>query len=65
MLAGLLGTFLGLVTSVQAIDGQLDQREMLAQLMRGTGSAIGSTVVSTIQGFVASVGRFAFSRLWR
>lgn len=65
MLAGLLGTFLGLVTSVQAIDGRLEQQEMLAQLMRGTATAIGSTVVSTIEGFVASVARFVFSRIWR
>lgn len=65
MLAGLLGTFWGLVTSVQAIDGGLEQQEMLAQLMRGTGTAIGSTVVSTIEGFVASVARFVFSRIWR
>lgn len=64
MLAGLLGTFLGLVTSLQAIDGR-EQQEMLAQLMRGTGTAIGSTVVSTVEGFLASVFRFIFARIWR
>jgi hypothetical protein len=65
MLAGLLGTFLGLVTSVQAIDGRLEQQEMLAQLMTGTGTAIGSTVISTVEGFLASVLRFIFARIWR
>jgi hypothetical protein len=64
MLCGLLGTFLGLIASLQAIDGRIPQDQMLAMLMQGTGTAIGSTVVSTVEGLVASVATFLFSRLW-
>jgi hypothetical protein len=65
MLVGLTGTFLGLLVSVTAIDGRLEQQEMLAALMRGTGTAIGSSVASTIEGLLASVLRFIFARIWR
>lgn len=63
MIAGLLGTFMGIVDSILALDPSLDQQELILRLLRATGNAVGSTAYSTAQWLVISAIWFGLAKL--
>jgi hypothetical protein len=65
MIAGLLGTFIGIVDSILALDPSLDQQQLILRLLRATGNAVGSTAYSTAQWLVVSAIWFGFARVAR
>ena len=65
MIAGLLGTFMGIVDSILALDPSLDQQELILRLLRATGNAVGSTAYSTAQWLAISAIWFGLAKIAR